>query len=77
MIKMHLFDVYIYIYVCLLAALASSILTLCPVIGKKSTSELILPIFLSLLKDSDSEVRITLFKKMSFMTRVLGVEALS
>ena len=77
MIKMHLFDVYIYIYVYLLAALASSILTLCPVIGKKSTSELILPIFLSLLKDSDSEVRITLFKKMSFTTRVLGVEALS
>jgi serine/threonine-protein phosphatase 2A regulatory subunit A len=36
-----------------------------------------LPIFLALLKDTDSEVRITLFKKLSLITKVLGVESLS
>ena len=67
----------IFIFRFLLDALASSILTLCPILGKKNTSESILPIFLNLLKDTDSEVRITLFKKLSLITNVLGVDALS
>ena len=46
-------------------------------IGKKNTQDLVFPIFLVLLKDSDSEVRITLFKKLSYITKVLGIETLS
>jgi serine/threonine-protein phosphatase 2A regulatory subunit A len=51
-------------------ALASSLLVLAPIVGKKGTSENILPIFLTLLKDPDSDVRITLFKKLSLLTKV-------
>lgn len=58
-------------------ALASSVLSMCPIIGKKHTSEQVLPIFLSLLKDTDSDVRITLFKRLSLITNILGVDSLS
>jgi serine/threonine-protein phosphatase 2A regulatory subunit A len=53
-------------------ALASSLLVLAPIVGKKGTSENILPIFLALLKDPDSDVRITLFKKLSLLTKVFN-----
>jgi serine/threonine-protein phosphatase 2A regulatory subunit A len=46
-------------------------------VGKKNTSEFILPIFLQLLKDEESEVRISLFKKLNEITKVLGVDTLS
>lgn len=52
------------------ASLASSFLALCSVVGKKHTSDIILPIFLQLLKDEDSDVRINLFKKLNEITKV-------
>jgi len=58
-------------------SLASSFLALCSVVGKKHTSDIILPIFLQLLKDEDSDVRINLFKKLNEITKVLGVDTLS
>jgi serine/threonine-protein phosphatase 2A regulatory subunit A len=58
-------------------ALAGSILFICPLIGKKNTTDHILPLFLQLLKDDDSEVRITLFKKLNEITKVLGLDILS
>ena len=42
-------------------ALAENILSLAPVLGKSKTNEHILPIFLQLLRDESSEVRIALF----------------
>lgn len=58
-------------------SLASSFLTLCQYIGKKNTTEHILPTFLALLKDDDSDVRINLFKKLNEITKVLGLDTLS
>ena len=55
-------------------ALAGSLLSVSLYIGKKPTTDLILPVFSNLLKDQDSEVRINLFKKLGDITKVLGVE---
>ena len=54
------------------ASLAEQILTLCGVFGKKNTNEIILPIFLALLKDDEIEVRVNLFKKINEIVKVLG-----
>jgi len=56
--------------------LAGSLLSVSLYIGKKPTTDLILPVFSNLLKDQDSEVRINLFKKLGDITKVLGVETL-
>ena len=45
-------------------ALAENLLTLCPKIQKAPTNEHILPIFLVLLRDDDSKVRLSLFKRL-------------
>jgi len=58
-------------------ALAGSFLSICSLLGKKHTTDHILPIFLQLLKDDDSEIRITLFKKLNEITKVLGLDTLS
>ena len=60
-----------------LDSLASSMLHLCKVIGKKNTTDLILPKFLALLKDDDEQVRLTIFKNVGLICDVLGVETLS
>lgn len=60
-----------------LVSLSTSFLSLSTMVGKKNTSEFILPIFLQLLKDEESEVRISLFKKLNEITKVLGVDTLS
>ena len=70
---MNFFLVYLIIYI---AALASSLLTVAPMIGKQKTGELILPVFSNLLKDQDSEVRINLLKKLGDLNKVIGVESL-
>ena len=57
--------------------MAASILYLCKVIGKKNTTDLILPKFLQLLKDDDEQVRLTIFKNVGLICDALGVEALS
>ncbi len=57
--------------------MASSILHLCKVIGKKNTTDLILPKFLQLLKDEDEHVRLTIFKNVGLICDILGVDTLS
>ena len=59
------------------AALAESLPSLCPIIGKKSTTDYILPIFLTLLKDEFSEVRVNLFKHLEDLTKVIDLDSLS
>jgi len=59
------------------AALAESLPSLCPIVGKKSTSEYVLPIFLTLLKDEYSEVRVNLFKHLEDLTKVIDLDSLS
>ena len=59
------------------AALAESILTLCPQIGKANTTQHILPVFLLLLRDDNSEVRLNLFKRLDDLNSVIGIDELS
>lgn len=59
------------------AALAENILSLCPLIGKASTTQLILPVFLLLLRDENSEVRLNLLKKLDDLNSVIGIEDLA
>lgn len=58
------------------AALAENILTLCPKIGKAASTQSILPVFLVLLRDESSEVRLNLFKKLEDLNSVIGIEEL-
>lgn len=59
------------------AALAESILQLCPLIGKKATNDHILQMFLLLLRDESSDVRVNLFKHLDDITKVIDLESLS
>jgi len=59
------------------ASLASSILQLCPLIGKKYTNDHILSIFLLLLRDEFSDVRLALFKNLDEITKVIDIDSLS
>eukprot|EP00331_Platyophrya_macrostoma_P022532 CAMPEP_0176453318 /NCGR_PEP_ID=MMETSP0127-20121128/29152_1 /TAXON_ID=938130 /ORGANISM="Platyophrya macrostoma, Strain WH" /LENGTH=578 /DNA_ID=CAMNT_0017842125 /DNA_START=154 /DNA_END=1890 /DNA_ORIENTATION=+ len=59
------------------SALASSILQLCPLIGKKYTNEHILSLFLLLLRDEFSDVRLALFKNLDEITKVIDIDSLS
>lgn len=49
-------------------------MTLCPIIDKAQTNEHILPIFLALLRDESSDVRLNLFKKLEYLNSVIGLE---
>jgi serine/threonine-protein phosphatase 2A regulatory subunit A len=57
-------------------ALADNILSTCPIIGKAPTTQHILPIFLLLLRDENSEVRLNLFKRLEDLNQVIGIEEL-
>lgn len=57
-------------------ALAENILTICPKIQKGPTNEFILPIFLVLLRDDDSKVRLSLFKRLEDLNQVIGISDL-
>ena len=46
------------------ASLASHISGLAPILGKEKTIEFLLPLFLSLLKDEASEVRLNIISKL-------------
>ncbi len=59
------------------ASLAESLLSVCPVIGKKGTNDHILQIFLMLLRDEFSEVRVNLFKHLDGLTKVIDIDSLS
>lgn len=58
-------------------ALSENILALAPKIGKNATNEHILPIFLALLRDESSDVRLNLFKRIEALNQVIGIENLS
>lgn len=59
------------------SALAENILALCPLIERAYTNEHIIPIFLALLRDESSDVRLNLFKRLEDLNKVLGIENLS
>lgn len=58
------------------SALAENLLSICPKIDKGPTNEHILPIFLNLLRDENSEVRLNLFKRLEDLNEVIGIEDL-
>lgn len=49
------------------ASLATQISGLAPLLGKDATSEYLLPLFLQLLKDDFSEVRLNLISKLEMV----------
>lgn len=51
-------------------------LSICPIVGKQVTNEHILPIFLALIRDDNSEVRLNLFKRLEDLNAVIGIEDL-
>jgi serine/threonine-protein phosphatase 2A regulatory subunit A len=59
------------------SALAENILALCPLIDKAATNEHILPLFLALLRDESSDVRLNLFKRLEDLNKVIGIENLA
>ena len=59
------------------SALAENLLSICPIIEKPATNEHILPLFLALLRDESSDVRLNLFKRLEDLNQVIGIENLS
>ena len=51
-------------------------LSICPVIGKQASTQSVLPVFLLLLRDENSEVRLNLFKRLEDLNSVIGIEEL-
>lgn len=56
--------------------MAENILSLCSIVDKAQTNEHLLPIFLALLRDESSDVRLNLFKKLENLNQVIGLENL-
>lgn len=52
------------------SALAAVVMELAPVLGKNATIELLLPVFLSLLKDEFPEVRLNIISKLDQVNQV-------
>lgn len=59
------------------SALAKQITGLAPLMGKQATKEHLLPLFLQLLKDEFSEVRLHLIGKLEVVNEVIGIDELS
>lgn len=59
------------------AALATHISGLAPLLGKQSTIDQLLPLFLQLLKDEAPEVRLNIISKLDKVNEVIGIELLS
>lgn len=51
-------------------------LSICPIIGKQAATTHVLPVFLLLLRDENSEVRLNLFKRLEDLNKVIGVDEL-
>lgn len=49
---------------------------MCTIIDDQASVKYILPIFLTLLKDESSEVRLNLFERLDDLNQVIGVEEL-
>eukprot|EP00039_Didymoeca_costata_P019128 m.336357 g.336357 ORF g.336357 m.336357 type:complete len:603 (+) comp17826_c0_seq1:150-1958(+) len=59
------------------SALASVIMGLSELLGKESTIEFLLPLFLQLLKDEFSEVRLNIISNLDEVNKVVGIGQLS
>jgi serine/threonine-protein phosphatase 2A regulatory subunit A len=56
------------------AALAGSLLKCAPLIGKQKTNEFLFNIFLSLIKDENHDIRMTLFKTIDSLSQVISID---
>ncbi|ODV62577.1 protein phosphatase 2A structural subunit TPD3 [Ascoidea rubescens DSM 1968] len=59
------------------SSLASEITGLAPLLGKTHTTNSLLPIFLSMLKDDFPEVRLNIISKLTVVNDVIGIKLLS
>lgn len=57
--------------------MAENLLALSPLIDKAGTNEHIIPVFLALLRDENSDVRLNLFKRLEDLNKVIGIDTLS
>lgn len=58
-------------------ALAEILLPLAPLIGGANTGEHIIPIFLTLIKDENADVKLPLLKNLEDLNKVIGIETIS
>ena len=49
---------------------------MCPIVEKNDVNDHLLPIFLAMLRDESSDVRLNLFKKIEHLNQVIGLENL-
>jgi serine/threonine-protein phosphatase 2A regulatory subunit A len=54
-------------------ALASNVLKICELIGPKKTNDYIFPIFLTLIKDENIEIRMNLINNLSNLNKVIAI----
>lgn len=55
-------------------ALASNVLKICELIGPKKTNDYIFPIFLTLIKDENIEIRMNLINNLSELNKVIEID---
>ena len=55
-------------------ALASNVLKICELIGPKKTNDYIFPIFLTLIKDENIEIRMNLINNLSKLNKVIEID---
>ena len=55
-------------------ALASNVLKICEMIGPKKTNDYIFPIFLTLIKDENIEIRMNLINNLSELNKVIEID---
>lgn len=56
------------------AALASTLLRICPLIGKSKTNDYVFPVFLNLIKDESHDIRMTLIKTLDRLHEVINID---
>ena len=59
------------------AALGNQISGLAPILGKQETTDILLPMFLQMLKDDFPDVRLNIISKLEQVNNVIGIELLS
>jgi serine/threonine-protein phosphatase 2A regulatory subunit A len=55
-------------------ALASTLLRICPLIGKVKTNEFVFPIFLNMIKDESPDIRMALIKNLDRLHEVINID---
>lgn len=60
-----------------IAALASVIMGIAPILGKESTIKHLLPYFLQLLRDEYPDVRLNIISKLDAVNKVIGIDLLA